>query len=200
MDQYFGLVRYDADGTVDTTFGGDRRVITNFTSGDDDVSDVAIQADGKIVAVGRSGDEGPGSLTKFAVARYNTDGTLDTTFGGNGKVTTKIIGFDFANAAAIQGDGKIIAAGGSGEVNGKFALVRYESASSPENPRRQGLLARDITRRRLQNHRGRGPSCGDFGRLWQPQSLRSCPGAPTHPATRRFRCRQRNAPSRLRRT
>ena len=69
MDQYFGLVRYDADGTVDTTFGGDRRVITNFTSGDDDVSDVAIQADGKIVAVGRSGDEGPGSLTKFARRR-----------------------------------------------------------------------------------------------------------------------------------
>jgi uncharacterized delta-60 repeat protein len=123
----FGLARCNEDGTLDTTFGGDGKVITNFTSRDDAAKDVVIQTDGKIVAVGGSGYEGPDSHTKFAVARHDADLAPDTTFGGDGKVTTKIVGFDFANAAAIQVDGKIIAVGGSGEGNTKFALVRYES-------------------------------------------------------------------------
>ena len=74
----FALVRYNADGTLDTTFGGDGRVTTNFTPTEDGVYGLAIQADGKIVAAGDAGLRTTNS--RFAVARYNADGTLDTSF------------------------------------------------------------------------------------------------------------------------
>jgi uncharacterized delta-60 repeat protein len=122
----FGLARYNADGTLDTTFGGDGKVITNFTDGDDAAGDVVIQANGKVVAVGGSGYQGPESPTRIALARYHPDGTLDASFGGDGKVTTKIGEFAHGSAAAIQDDGGIVVAGGCGGVNDRFALVRYK--------------------------------------------------------------------------
>ena len=71
---------------------------------------VAIQSDGKIVAAGNS--YGDGSNADFALVRYNTDGSLDTNFGIDGKVTTAIgSGDDYAKSVAIQSDGKIVAAG-----------------------------------------------------------------------------------------
>jgi uncharacterized delta-60 repeat protein len=66
----FGLVRYDADGTLDATFGGDGIVITNFTRGDDVVQDVVIQPDGKIVAAGSTYPNINGLDGKLALARY----------------------------------------------------------------------------------------------------------------------------------
>jgi uncharacterized delta-60 repeat protein len=108
-----------AGGDLDTSFGGDGRVTTSF-SADASASAVAIQADGKIVAAGGAGAE-------FALARYDTDGTLDTTFGTNGKVTTGFTDGAFANAVAIQSDGKIVAAGGAGA---EFALARYDTDGS----------------------------------------------------------------------
>jgi uncharacterized delta-60 repeat protein len=122
----FALALYNPDGTLDTTFSGDGKVTTNFTSGDDVATDVAIQADGKIVAAGHAGFFGLGA--RFALARYKTDGTLDTSFSGNGKVTTNFTaGFDSAQGVAIQADGKIVAAGGAffGERDARFALARY---------------------------------------------------------------------------
>jgi uncharacterized delta-60 repeat protein len=128
----FALARYDTDGTPDATFGGDGKVITNFTNGSDSAQGVAIQADGKIVAAGDVSHVTPDGFTvgRFALARYNTDGTLDTTFGGDGKVTTNFTNeFDGAAAVAIQADGQIVAAGsanafGSGVM---FALARYNT-------------------------------------------------------------------------
>jgi uncharacterized delta-60 repeat protein len=77
-----------------------------------------MQADGKIVAAG------DGTSSVFALARYNTDGSLDTTFSGDGITTTDFSPYyDVAYAVAIQGDGKIVAAGAA---NGSvFALARY---------------------------------------------------------------------------
>jgi uncharacterized delta-60 repeat protein len=120
----FALARYNPDGDLDTSFGGDGKVTTNFTAREDDASGVAVQANGKIVTAGRAG--GLRGETKFALARYNANGTLDTTFGGDGKVTTNITAYrDGANGVAIQSDGKIVAAGGAGGRGGRFALARY---------------------------------------------------------------------------
>ena len=90
---------------------------------------VAIQSDGKIVAAGYSNN---GSNWDFALVRYNTDGSLDTNFDSDGKVTTAIgSGNDYAWSVTIQSDGKIVAAGDSNNgSNNDFALVRYNTDGS----------------------------------------------------------------------
>src|ERR1043165_8044635 len=74
-----------ADGDLDPTFGTGGKVVTDFNSSSDWLSRIAVQPDGKIVAIG---DAHPSN--KFALARYNSNGTLDTTFGNGGKVVTVI--------------------------------------------------------------------------------------------------------------
>jgi uncharacterized delta-60 repeat protein len=116
----FGLARYDTDGSLDASFGGDGTVLTDFTRGDDDAYSVALQADGKIVAAGQSGGRDP----KFALARYDTDGALDTGFSANGKLTTNFSpDYDAVYTVLIQSDGKILTDGTSGFE--RFALARY---------------------------------------------------------------------------
>jgi len=101
------VVRYNTDGSLDTTFGGDGKAITAAGVGDNYARDVVIQTDGKIVAVGSTFTTGD-----FAVIRYNSDGTLDPSFGVGGKTTIPVLGSgDYANAAAVQTDGKIVIAG-----------------------------------------------------------------------------------------
>ena len=118
------LARYNADGSLDTTFGGDGEVTTDFTSKEDFATAVAIQSDGKIVAVGESG--GGGSNPKFALARYNADGSLDTSFDADGKLTTDFSqGEDLAWTVAVQLDGKIVAGGDALGDNPTWALARY---------------------------------------------------------------------------
>jgi uncharacterized delta-60 repeat protein len=108
-----------AAGALDPTFDGDGKVLTDFGASDQ-ADDLAIQADDKIVAAGASGGD-------FALTRYNSDGSLDTSFDGDGKLVTDLGSSDRADAVAIQGDGKIVAAGRSG---GDFALARYNSDGS----------------------------------------------------------------------
>lgn len=123
----FALARYNANGSLDTTFSGDGRVTTNFTSGDDVATSVAIQPDGKIVAAGVVA----GSGGRFALARYNTDGSLDPAFSGDGKVATNFgPGLDFPWGVEIQPDGKIVAAGGATGQGGRIALARYNPDGS----------------------------------------------------------------------
>jgi serralysin len=122
----FALARYNPNGTLDTSFGGDGRVTTNFTTGKDFALGVAIQANGKIVAAG--GARGTGG--RFALARYNANGTLDTSFGGDGRVTTNFSpGDDVASGVAIQANGRIVAAGTAYSNCGcnRFALARYNT-------------------------------------------------------------------------
>ena len=123
----FGIVRYNSDGSLDATFDGDT---TDFDSLSDSISSVAIQPDGKIIAVGRSTTLTLSNIN-VAVARYNPDGSLDTSFDGDGKVTTSISSGNAASSSvAIQANGKIVAAGTSDDPNGDFALVRYNPNGS----------------------------------------------------------------------
>jgi len=121
----FALVRYNSDGSLDTAFGTNGKVMTDFGtvgSYDDHANTLALQSDGKLVAAGAItlGD----SPTNFALARYDSDGRLDTTFGAGGKVITDFGDNDGATALVIQNDGRIVAAGQTGA---DFALVRYNS-------------------------------------------------------------------------
>src|SRR6266536_3291285 len=88
-------------GALDPSFGTGGQVTTDF-GGFDSAQAVAVQSDGKIVAAGSTGGG------DFALARYNGDGSLDSTFGSGGKVTTDVGGFDAALGVA-QSDGKIVA-------------------------------------------------------------------------------------------
>jgi uncharacterized delta-60 repeat protein len=121
----FCLARYNSDGSLDTTFGTGGKVITSVGSGDEAAYGVAIQDDGKIVAIGASWS----STVDFSLARFNSDGSLDTTFGTDGKVLTTIgSGVDYGSAVVIQEGGKIVVAGYSNNgSNDDFALVRYNS-------------------------------------------------------------------------
>jgi uncharacterized delta-60 repeat protein len=119
----FSLVRYNANGTRDGTFGTKGVVFTNFTKGGDLAYDLALQADGKLIAVGKAAGGGG----RFALARYRPNGRLDTTFSGDGKLMTNLTaGNDYAYNVAVQTDGKIVVVGGAGGGGGRFAIVRYK--------------------------------------------------------------------------
>ena len=130
-DTDFALARYNPDGTPDATFGSGGQISTDFLGHEDDAFSVLIQPDGKIVAVGSAND--PATFYDFAAARYLSNGTIDTTFGVAGKVHTDFgdQNFDRARSAALQPDGRIVAAGfaishGGGVQN--FAVARYTSS------------------------------------------------------------------------
>ena len=101
----FAVVRYNTDGSLDTSFGGTGKVTTDFGGLGDNIFSMVLQGDGKILVAGQSRD------SDFAVVRYNTNGTLDTTFHGTGKVTTDLGGVDQANGMTLQSDGKIVVTG-----------------------------------------------------------------------------------------
>ncbi len=114
----FLVVRYNPNGSLDSSFSFDGRVTIAFDAADgvDQCAAVAVQPDGKIVVAGSTSGASPTS-TDFAIARLDSDGTLDTTFGGGTGKTT--VGFDLAGgtgndvatALALQTDGKIVVAG-----------------------------------------------------------------------------------------
>ena len=129
-DTDFALARYNSDGSLDTTFGNGGTLMTDFFGNEDDAFSVLIQPDGKIVAVGSANN--PASYYDFAAVRYLSNGTIDTTFGVAGKVSTDFgdQNFDRARSAALQSDGRIVAAGFAISQNGgvqNFAVARYTS-------------------------------------------------------------------------
>ena len=131
-------VRLNPNGSLDTTFDGDGIVVTDFggTQGHQGGAAVAIQLDGKVVAAGGSNYLG---TDDFALARYNTNGSLDSTFGEGGKVIISIGNNDGISAIALQADGKIVAGGGS---DGDFALARYDGGglSFPSTAKEDGWV------------------------------------------------------------
>jgi uncharacterized delta-60 repeat protein len=128
-DSSFALLRYNSDGSLDSTFGNGGVVATNVGSDDDQAIRIALQSDGKVVVAGRRGIQFyPSEQRKgnAALARYNSDGSLDTTFGNNGTVATDFgQGLEsYAVALMIQPDGRIVIAGESSYV---FLVARYNS-------------------------------------------------------------------------
>lgn len=119
----FAVARYLPDGSLDPTFGSGGFVATDFFGGEDLPRGVAIQPDLRIVVAGSATQ---GFNRDFALARYNVDGTLDSSFDGDGKLTTDFFGpsgnGDIASAVAIQPDEKIVIAGS--------ALVRYSASGA----------------------------------------------------------------------
>lgn len=125
----FAVCRYNTNGSLDTTFSADGKLTTAMGSGNDAGRSVKIQNDGKILVGGEGYFSGSGF--DFALARYNTDGTLDNSFSGDGKVFTGFGNFYEGGASVlIQADGKIVVAGSSNTV---FALVRYNANGSLDN-------------------------------------------------------------------
>ena len=123
----FALSRYNADGSLDSSFGSGGKVVTPIGSNSDAVFALVIQPDGKIIAAGYTYN---GANTDFALARYNADGSLDSTFGSGGKVTTDIASRDdYLFATALQPDGKIVVAGFSkgATTSDDFAVARYNA-------------------------------------------------------------------------
>ena len=123
-------MRYNTDGTSDSSFSGDG-IVTTSVGASSQILSIALQSDGKIVAAGYS-YTGSGN-TDFALVRYNTDGTSDSSFSGDGKVITAISGLeDSATSVVLQSDGKIVAAGYSYNVDTSidFTLVRYVASDS----------------------------------------------------------------------
>ncbi len=123
----FGVVRYNANGSLDTTFGGGDGIV--LTGSYHRPSSVALQSDGKIVVAGQSKVSLQASQD-FTVARYNTDGTLDTTFDNDGVVTTPMSSADDFRAIVIQPDGKIVAAGQALFATYDIVVVRYHPDGS----------------------------------------------------------------------
>ena len=120
------LARYNGNGTLDNTLGGDGIVITDL--GKNEVgNDLAIQPDGKILVSGQSHS---GSSSDFLLVRYNPNGTLDTTFGNGGKVISDFGGSESATGILLQPDGRLLTAG---TKDGDAALARYVvNTTSPE--------------------------------------------------------------------
>jgi uncharacterized delta-60 repeat protein len=146
----FGIVRYNTDGSLDTSFNGTGTVTTNFKNNSrlNGLALVAGSGDEKVVAVGETAvsiDKKTGLYNwAWAIARYNANGTLDTTFGDlanpkgsqrTGMTTidndTNVNSNDYARAAIVQPDGKIVVVGqGGGGGNGSpsvFEIMRLNT-------------------------------------------------------------------------
>jgi uncharacterized delta-60 repeat protein len=129
----FGLVRYNEDGSLDNSFGTNGKTVTDFFGSSDFAMAMALQPDGKIVLAGDIVNFPANTNHDFGLARYNSDGSLDTGFGSGGKVATDFFhSSDVAQAIALQPDGKIIVGGyvygGSNDYD--FGLARYNPDGS----------------------------------------------------------------------
>ena len=132
FEAVFSLARYNSNGTLDSSFGTGGKVTTAIYSFGDSLYEIQLQSDGKILAVGSTYD---GSQSKLALVRYTSSGALDTSFDGDGKVVTNLIGTyaQEGKSVVVQPDGKIVVGGytiiSNLDANAfqEFAVVRYNA-------------------------------------------------------------------------
>ncbi|MEZ5047521.1 MAG: T9SS type A sorting domain-containing protein [Chitinophagaceae bacterium] len=141
----FAIVRYTAHGTLDTTFNGDGKVISNLGGMNDYANCVKIQNDGKIVV---SGFTNSGGINQSATCRYNSNGSLDSSFDNDGMVYTTIgnVYID-GQSLCLQNDGKIIACGTTRVTASEYDifLIRYNNDGSLDTTfDNDGMLTQDI--------------------------------------------------------
>lgn len=209
----FALVRYNSDGSLDTSFGKGGKVIDDLSAGYDEASALAVQADGKIVvgglAAGRialmryNPDGSPdfnfnsrvmlsrskvgkivvhalalqsdgkiavvGGAGAFALARYNSDGSLDLSFGAGGTVATQVGRVDQANDMTLQPDGKLVVVGTS--FNGRsmdFAMVRYNSDGSVDSSfGKEGQITSDFCAHQIEERYAQQIGPGSISGGWR---------------------------------
>ncbi|MBK7030565.1 MAG: T9SS type A sorting domain-containing protein [Bacteroidales bacterium] len=129
----FLVMRYNTNGTLDNTFGTNGYTFTDFDNFQDKAFAMAIDNNGSLFLGGRGYEDGNGGLFHFAVAKYNSGGSLDNSFNSDGKMTV-VMGSDQSSIfdMAIQTDGKLLLGGQSTNISGgltDFALLRLENAS-----------------------------------------------------------------------
>ena len=123
-DWNFALVRYNVDGGLDTGFGSSGKVITDFNGGASDMGfSVAVQNDGKILVAGTT-------ISGMTLVRYNTNGSLDTSFSGDGKAATSFNNSIWCRGVVVQSDGKIVVVGFINDGTYRVVMVRYNSDGS----------------------------------------------------------------------
>ncbi|MFO0357199.1 MAG: T9SS type A sorting domain-containing protein [Sphingobacteriaceae bacterium] len=133
-----GIVKAQ-DGVLDNTFGTGGKVSISYDYVDE-IKDIAIQPDGKIVAVGTTDDQTT-ELTNILIARFLSNGTIDNSFGTNGWITTTVVPNFNCNAFALelQSDGKIVVGAETNDtantspLSGKFLILRYNSNGTLDN-------------------------------------------------------------------
>jgi uncharacterized delta-60 repeat protein len=131
----FAVARYNSNGSLDASFDGDGKVVTDFNRGVDSSVTMALQPDGKIVVAGSTRTAGAVPFD-VGVARYNPNGSLDTSFDGDGRAIMDVGAGtdDHAQAVAVQPDGRIVVGGWlrSGATS-NAVLVRYMPDGSLDN-------------------------------------------------------------------
>jgi len=130
LGQNFSLARYNVNGTLDGSFGNAGIVITSLPGSNSEIKSIVLQTDGKIVV---GGFATIGGFNSFMLARYNTDGSLDNTFGNAGIVISNVGVSTGIVSIALQSDGKIVALGQP--INGLpgFIIARYYSNGTLDN-------------------------------------------------------------------
>ncbi|GAB4144839.1 MAG: hypothetical protein Fur0046_22330 [Cyanobacteria bacterium J069] len=141
-DSDFAVIRLNLNGTLDNSFAGDGSQSTNFGA-TETARKVLLQKDGRILVVGESTSTFGSS--SFAVARYRTDGSRDTSFSSDGRTSTSLGATALVNDALLQEDGKLVVAGGDGSA---FTLVRYRTDGSLD----RDFGDRGIVRTRISNN------------------------------------------------
>lgn len=145
MDQDFAVVRFTSAGVLDPTFSGDG-MVTLHLGAEDRANALVVEPGGKIILAGSSGAEDPMDLRDFAVARFTTNGILDTGFGNGGFVTTDVRSTNVDDAATgiqLDADGNLVVAGYSDDgspapmgvdYSYDFVVARYEGGEPPPAP------------------------------------------------------------------
>ena len=120
----FYIVRFNTDGSLDPNFGTAGQVVHQVGLSNDEITDIAILPDGKIIAIGRSsGFEG----VDIALVRFNPDGSIDNSFSFDGQVVTDVAGDDEIGDFYLQDNGKITAIGYVSDGSDEVLVIRYNA-------------------------------------------------------------------------